>query len=387
MADQAIRGRMALALAGLLGVSCTAVRLPYPVGEVKALPRPAHGQRVAVLPFEDRRSADEGPDRAELFVYRGISYHHTDLERLPSTPGRVVAELVARHLAHAGVFTQVILVERAEDAPEADLILSGAITRARGYLEADRPKEEGPNKGPAPERRWVMAEVVLADLSLREARAPKRALLEADVGWSIAEERPLLPGLDPWAVLGEALYVSVGQLIELAANADLEGGYVVREKVRLELDPIPRDRAATVTGTVPGDAFGALSSGPPPGWRFEADAPGIPIGWLSRSDKQPCVGAHLVEPQTQHFHRLLGPYHPMVRIWACPADAPLTVDVHEEFPASYLGTRFDGLHYFAHRLGQTNWPGAAEQIAEHLGVEPPSSPYVWKVGPPAPVAD
>lgn len=344
--------------------ACAHARIPYDLTPVAPLSAPVHPMRIAILPLEDARGMDDGPDSAAGFIYRGVALIHTDLGELAGAPLEQIASLVGRHLARSGLFRQVILVQAPEQAPEADLIMRARVRRMRGYVEAEAPKKDS---GRPENERTVLAEVVLSGIEIREARQPKRALVSLDAGWSIFEKRTSPGGeIDPWQVLGEALFSAVSTVVDELRGADLSGGFVVRDQVELP-----------AAGVAQG-AFGSLPSSPPEGWRFVKTSTGSsPDGWKASADR--CESARVEQKQTLRFHRVLGTYRPAVTLWACPADVRLSYDMLEEFPARYLGER-GGLRYFALALGQSNWPKAIEQIARHLEVTEPKSRYIFELG-------
>jgi hypothetical protein len=323
-----------------------------------------HAQRIAVLPFTDTRAADEGPDGAGRFVYQGIELAHTNLGDLSGSPLARITEIVGRHLARSHTFAQVILVESAAQAPEADLLLVGSISRMRGYVEADEPPK---SSGRPKDERYVMAEVILADVEILDAKTQER-LFSADVGWSVSEARSNGgQEIDPWQVLGEALFKAVSDLVVEVREADLSGAYVVQDRVELSAEPSAEQ------------TFGALEQSPPMGWKFARTATSAqPAGW--RASDTRCEEARLEQKQTVRFHRVLGPYRPAVVLWACPKGTKLSYDAMEEFPARYLGRRDGGASYFALTVGKTNWPDALTQIGAHLGLVPPRDRYVFEIG-------
>jgi hypothetical protein len=241
----------------------------------------------------------------------------------------------------------------------------------RGYVEATEPDEKS---GRPKDERQVLSEVVLRDLRIRDATDPSRVLMNIDVGWTIFEKRKVQDGVEPnpWEMLGDCLNVAVSQLVREVQSADLSGRYRVRARVRMELPPLGR-AASTSTQAL----FGHLAEAPPPGWRYRiATTSTTPVGW--RGEPR-CTEARFEEQQTVHFHRVLGPYRPTVRLWSCPSTIALKFDGRVEFPAVYLGARPDRRRYFLHTIGETNWPDASEQIREHLLVAAPPSRYVFEL--------
>lgn len=320
---------------------------------------PVHPLKVALLPLQDHTAEGDGPD-ADRFSYQGIEYAATSLSDLRGEPTHRITEVLARHLAKAGLFSQVILVLDPGQAPEADLLLTGRIYRMRGYVEAEPPED-------AAGKRLVLSEVVLKDLKLRDAANPKRVLLEADTGWSTFGRRSVKEaGPTAWEVLGETLFVAVRGFEEVIAGADLSGVYDVREKVALALP--------TTSSSSP---FGELGARPPHGWSFARTSTAAkPIGWKGRPA---CEEARLEQRQTLRFHRVLGPYRPTVLIWACPVEDGFTYDDHVEFPSLFLGERDHRTRYFGWTVGETNWPKALDQISRHLQVVRPTERYVFEL--------
>lgn len=360
-----VAGAVALAALG-----CGHAQIPYDLSLV--MPRggsgsaPVHAKRIALLPFKDARAAEEGPDSTERYVYHGIEFVHTDLEDLRGSPWARITELVARHIAATRLFSQVILVLSPDQAPEADLVMSGAVERMRGYVEAGPPDSRS---GRPEGERMVLAEVVLADIEVRDAHAPAKLLFDADVGWSVYEKRFLQGDRspDPWEVLSEALFKALSDLSSEIERADLSGALLVSERVSLGLSPTPE-----------GGLFGELERSPPAGWRFAVTSTlSRPVGW--RTIEARCREATLEQLQTLRFHRVLGPYRPSIVLWVCPEDLGLSYDALEEFPARYLGQRANGSRYFARALGESNWPEAVEDIRVHLGVHSPVNRYIFEI--------
>ncbi|MCA9553187.1 MAG: hypothetical protein KC933_24330 [Myxococcales bacterium] len=358
--------------------ACAApTRIPYDHASVPTRAAPAHPLRVAILPLEDARQAREAPDDDGLYLYNGVSYRGTDLAGLEGDPMARVTEVLARHLAQARVFAQVILVLSREQAPEADLFLTGKVRRLRGYVEAESPPEQSAR--PPTERR-VLSEVVLEDVELspQDPAAPPRIRLDA--GWSVLDTRAVdAEGEppDPWAVASEALRVALDSLTEELAAADLSGRYEVKERVSLTLSPV--STASTSAPTSP--PFGRLTEAPPAGWRLVRTSTGArPEGWRGEAR---CAQAVLQAQQSLRFSRSLGPYRPEVAVWACPEDLPLSFDARADFPARLLG-RARGRWYLSRAVGKTNWPDAEAEIAAYLGLEPPPRRHMFQLGAGAP---
>ena len=360
MKDQA-----ALVLATIVALplaACGHAQIPYDYASVEAAPRPVHALRVAVVPLVDARTKDDASDDASRFTYQGVEFVFTDLRRLRGGATRGLTTMLARHLAHARVFAQVILVDAANDAPEADLVLTGQLRRARGYVESEARDEAS---GKPVDQRTVLAEVFFADLELRDTGQQRRVLLRADAGWSVLAEVSSEPEAPtPWTVLSDALRPALDRFTTLVADADLSGAYVVADQVAL------------ATGTSTTGLFGRLADTGPTGWRWVRTATATPVGW--RGDV-PCEAANYEAQQSLRFHRALGPYVPTVSLWACPTGRPLKYDSLEAQPALYIGRGGGRWNYFVRQVGASNWPKAAEQVTAHLGVHPPAQRYVFEV--------
>ncbi len=354
---------------------------------------------IAVLPFVDGRSAADAEDSADLYVYGGSEFVHTDLGELAGGPERAFAEALARHLVARHSFARVVLVDRLEDAPEADLVLSATLRRARGYVEAkDRPgpQDEGrasPEKetptwrGMAPPRRspraarpqderTVLAEVWIEDVTVRSTKAPQDRLLTADLGWSVVAERKAAPKPpDPWEVLAEALDTAHAQLTGLLDEADLSGAFVAQESAEISATATATLAARTSTAAL----FQAIAEASPRGWRpGSAGREGWPLGW--RGDRGRCVSIALEEAQSQRFHRALGPYRPTVQIYVCSNSSHLRFDPLVEFPAEYLGTVVDGAHLFVHALGRSSWKRPVKDLERFLRPSPPTKRHIFEIG-------
>jgi hypothetical protein len=167
-------------------------------------------------------------------------------------------------------------------------------------------------------------------------------------------------------VLGEVLFHAISGLATELEAADLSGAVVVPEKIALTLAPIEPTASAP---------FGALGDLPPEGWAATKTSTGAPPhGWKARAAA--CRRLHLEQRQTLRFHRALGTYRPAAELWACPTSVALQIDDHVELPAKYLGTR-SGLRYFLHKVGESSWPGAEDELRGYLGVPPPERRYVF----------
>jgi hypothetical protein len=356
---------LAAALSGLAACAGSA-RIPYEHGAVPSRASPAHPLRVAIVPLADARDAREAPDEDGLYLYNGLSYRGTDLGALAGDPMAQVTEVLARHLAQARVFAQVILVLTSEQAPEADLVLTGKLRRLRGYVEAAPPGKES---GRPPEERQVLAEALLEDLELRPRQGGPRIRL--DVGWSVVDTRRVAPdGVEPnpWVLASEALRVALDDLTRELTAADLSGAFEVQERVQLDLPPV-----ATASAAV----FGRLPEAPPPGWRaVRTSTAAQPDGWRGQPG---CAQVVLQAQQSLRFSRSLGPYRPEVSLWACPQALHLSFDARSDFPARLLG-HAGGRWYLSRAVGKTNWPDAEAQIAQHLGLAPPPHTHIFQLG-------
>lgn len=360
-----MKRRSALTSIGALVVlgltpACARFELPYPLSAVEAAPAPIHPLRIAILPFTDARAPEEVAAGADGFEYRGVELDHTPLERLDA-PFEQLTEVVARHLAAARTFRQVILVRSLEQAPEADLVLEGRVRRASGYVES-RPPPKATGR-PADER-VVLAEVLLSELRVRAVERPDRVLFRMDAGWSIYEPRRSPDGPpDPWSILGEALFAAIGDLEHELSRADLSGRVVLAERVEL---------AETATSSA------AAWPPPPAGWRVaRTSTSSSPHGW--RSAAAECALFELEELQRKRFHRVLGPYHAAVRLWSCPPELALSYDARVELPARYLGDGAGGQRYFLGAVGESSWPTAERDLRRFLGITPPANRHTFEL--------
>lgn len=356
----------------LATVGCAAAEIPYRYPTLDRARPVAHDLVLAVLPFRDARGADAAGDSASGFSYRNVEYAHTDLDDLARLPEVEITQIVARHLAFDRAFRQVVLVNRVEDAAGADLVLSASVRRARGYVELEG-TTSSTTSSTAVDRRRVIAEVLLDDVVIREAKGARRPLVVADLGWAIFEARSSKPQPpSPWAVLADGLRATVEQLRALIAGADLSGGHIATDRVDLTAPPL-------TTATATASRFGALPDSPPQGWQWIEDRVGqVPHGW--RGPSAACLQGRLVAKQRVHFHRVLGPYRPTVVLWWCAPEVRLSYDPMTELPAEFLGVGHRGGNVLIHAVGETNWPEARRQIAEHLDLVPPPTRYIFKLG-------
>lgn len=365
-----------LLVCSLGATGCATVRVPYPLERTAPEARAVHALTIAVLPLVDARQGPDRDSKEPVFVYRGVELTPTRLDRLAGTAERDLAELLARHLVRAGVFARVVLVDHAKEAPEAELFLRARLRRARGYVEARARDAEALRRRGLPAtaeaERTVLAEVWLQDLEVVD-RTEGAPLFRADVGWSIAEDRRVGEDApDPYAVMGEALWVAYGQAAELLRAADLSGATRVEPRTAL--------RAATTTSTH-SPPLEALEGVVPPGWATTTTTSTTPPpGWRRLAGA--CRGAEVTAQHTQRFHRVLGPYVPRVAVWWCSADSHLRYDPTVEFPAVYAGEGTHGERLFVHTVGASAWAGATEQLAAFFRVAPPPGRYVFEVGGP-----
>lgn len=333
----------------LFALGCGTPRATIPPPEIEPPPAAQHPLRVAVLPLVDARIDAEAPDERGNYVYRGELYRGTNLDWLRPTPMDHFTRRFAEALLRGGVFSEIVLVRSVDDAPRADLVLSGAVLRARGYVQRDPPEDEAP---------WVLGEVVLDRIELHDAETGA-VRFAGGTGWSIWASRSL--PVDPWSVLAEALDRSVAELASVLADADLRD-FEVAQSVSIA--------DAIEPGVPPAQAT-------PPGWRHAVTSTeSTPRGWRGDAD---CRTETFTQRQSLRFHRLLGPYRPEVVVWICPATARLRWSPRTELPAVLMGADSDGRWVFGSALGQTNWPASLEQLGRALGVTPPRSPYVIEI--------
>jgi len=324
--------------------------------------------KVAILPIIDARLPREGTARAHRYSYRGKSYGFTNLSGLERGIGHQLSGVLAKHLHGASIFSQIILVENADQAMEADLLLSAKVDRARGYVEQAAKNTQTATT--AIQGLQVMAEFVLSDVKLVKPRKPETSIFKSDFGWSIFEKRTLEePKEAAWVVLGDAIRNTMNQLAFALRESDLSGEIEVLKEVHFESE------AKVESG------FGELSVRAPPSWSVQTATASFssPVGWLGSEAK--CTSVVLSAIQTWHFHRVLGPYRPSVTLWHCPSSTHLDYNFRAEQSAEYLGRNVSGAHYFIFALGETNWKTCREDVRAHLRIIPPTQKYVFKLRP------
>lgn len=341
------KGRVSLV--GLLSMSaCVGPQAALPPAAAPSAKPAIHGLRVAVLPLRDAREPGEAPDERGDYVYRGRVFRGTNLDWLRPSAMDHFTRRFAESLLRTGLFHELVLVRDPRAAPKADLLLRGAVLRARGYVEAD-PEDDAPP--------WVLSEVVVSDLELVDADSGAVRFRGA-TGWSIWEQRP--EPVDPWVVLAEAMDRSVDELAVVLAKAELER-FVVLDRVALELGAGEADERPSA----------------PPGWTAATTSTASrPRGWDGEAR---CGLESFEQAQTLEFHRVLGPYVPTVQLWTCPPDVRLRWSARAELPAVLLGRDPAGAWLFGSALGRSNWPDALEQVAARRAVTPPESPYVVEI--------
>ena len=94
-----------------------------------------HKLTLAILPTKDSRERSEGTDLAHRYTYRGKSYRFTDLRGLKRGLSNELSGHIAQILHRKSIFRKIVLVNNSSDATDADLILTAAVKRARGYVE------------------------------------------------------------------------------------------------------------------------------------------------------------------------------------------------------------------------------------------------------------
>jgi hypothetical protein len=336
----------------LLSTGCrvgyVAPTLPTPSPPTRP-PPVAHSLQVALLPLVDGRT--EAPSKDGLYAYRGRTYRGTNLDRLEPDAMAALTRAFAEHLLQARVFQRLVLVLEREQAADADLFLTGSLIRARGYVEA---VDDG-------ELAWLLGEVELRDLQLVDRSGQVR--FRGETGWAFERQVPAGSEPDPYAVLSEALAVSVGRLSGVWLGADFEGFDV---PVDVELAP----------GRT---AFDQLAEVTPRGWSpLPVRTEQRPRGW---GGEERCERTGFAEQQSLRFHRAIGPYTPLVEVWRCAADVRLAWDRTEVYPARLLGTDVQGRWIFASQVGRSSWRGAVDQLSRALALRPPPRRYVFEIPP------
>lgn len=345
MSRPLIRPAVPVAVLLTAASGCAARRAEIPAPPPGPLPSAHHRLRVALPPLRDAREVREAPDGAGAYVYRGELYRGTNLDWLRPSPMNHLTRRFAQALLQTGVFAELVLVESADAAARADLVLTGSVRRARGYVQRD------PAQGADP---WVLGEVVLDELELRDARTGA-VRVSGGTGWSIWEQRPA--PADPWAVLADALDRATAELSQVLVDADLKR-FEVANAVRVPrpIEPPVSPAAAT-----------------PDGWRHAVTSTAsAPRGWTGAAR---CRREALAQQQALRFHRILGPYRPEVVLWRCPSDVRLRWSPRVELPAVLMGSDDEGRWWFGSALGQSNWPEPLAQLTEALALAPPP-PYV-----------
>lgn len=363
-------------LAGLLllsGCGRSLAELPYDVSRVAPADAPHHPLVVAVVRLEDARKPSEAPDSNGAFIYQGVEYRGTVLDALGLDPLREVTLAVAGHLARARVFKTVKVVARPDQATDADLYLTGALVRLRGYVEAHPPESDS---GRSADERRVVAEVHLRDLALRaEPEGP--VLARFDVGFSFHDVRSARPEPpDPWAIAAEVLAPALDQLVLAARRATLDGSVGVGSTALVAVDPRPFETG----GTGQDDIARALSAMSPPGWAFSrTSTAAAPPGWDARPGA--CSAGAWRSGQEHGFHRMLGPYIPAVEVWWCEEAVGLSFSVKDDYPAFYLGRDPAGRRWLGRQLGGSSWRGALEAFAEAAALSRPAARHLFELGP------
>lgn len=339
-------GWLGLAAVGIGCASMGSARIPVPQGPVTR--SAVHDLTVAILPFEDVRLAREAPDRRGLYLYNGVEYRGTRLEAM-GRPMAAFTEAFARHLLHAGVFARLLRAEDPAAAQNADLILTGQVLRARGYVEKQ------PAEGEAPR---VLAEVALRQLRLEDPKSGA-VVFDGGTGWAIVERRD---ETDPWQLLSDALAVAIERWARVLRQSALREA--VAEQVHLPNGGLSEAPMAAWVGAAP------------PGWRFETEDGTVPRGWKGEST---CERGVFIQRSALRFHRVLGPYVPRVAVWRCPVQVRLDWDRRSEYPATVAGRDDRGRWVFTSALGGSNWPDAEEELFEALELRPPPRRYIFRL--------
>lgn len=337
-----------VSLMALTSVGCAGAQasLPYDVADVPTPKRSRHQEAVAIVRLRDGRPASEAPD-GDRYLYRGVEYHGTVLDRLGPQPMVEVTAAVGRHLAKAKVFRRVYVVARPEQAPEAELILSGELVRLRGYVETS-PAEATPH-----ERRIVAESALNLVLRTRDGTPLGRF----DVGFSFQKRVPAEPRPARWTLAARVLRPSLDQLVASLREASVEPmGWAP------ELEP-----PAEVPDGAPTSQLQALA---PPTWRYAERPARAPLGWAATTTVTTCEHGEYRARQEHRFLRRLGPYQPKVEVWWCSRAAGWRWQASTEFPATFIGAS-ETHRWFVRQIGPSSWRGAPEALADRLRVTPP----------------
>ncbi len=330
----------------VLACAGTPAQIPSLLVDQRFLEPAAQRQSIAILPLVDARKGGESPDDKGKYVYRRRLFRGTNLDWLAPEPMEQVTRAFAQALVSTSAFARVELVRDVRQARRSDLVLSAKVLRARGYVEDVK-------KGEVP---WILAEVVLSDIEIRSGvEGPLR--FSGATGWSVwRQARSSDPEpLSPWWVLGATLQQATQKLADVLRTSNFESFEVP---------------SATGLAEVPADSVAPTSAATaalvPRGWKEVATATATPAGWAGEGA---CEEVRLAQRQALRFHRVLGPYVPMVLVWSCPSDVDLRWQSRAEYPAKLLGRSPEGW-VFGLALGASNWRSPLTDLRRVLAIDP-----------------
>ena len=365
-------------LSGLIGCSSQSQQrgLKHPTIPIKyesvVQVEPAHKLTLAILPTKDSRERSEGTDLAHRYTYRGKSYRFTDLRGLKRGLSNELSGHIAQILHRKSIFRKIVLVNNSSDATDADLILTAAVKRARGYVEDLElaSTQKNTQTGTSTLARQVLAEFVLDNVVLRQKKGGE-LLFDSDFGWSIFESRPVGEDEDSVAafgVLSDAVLHVLNQLSSALKESELSGAFIVQQKVTM------------LAGQSDGVMLTGLAGALPQGWGItETSSASVPIGW--RAKPKTCDNAELRATQSWKFHRAIGPYRPKLSVWACDATVELSYMHSSSKNAEYLGKKSDGTNYFVLGLGETNWTDYRRELRHFFRLTAPVKRHIFQIKP------
>jgi|GEM_PF-3115036 len=365
-------------LIGFLGCSSQSQKrgLEHPTIPIKyesaAQVEPIHKLTLAVLPIKDSREWSEGTDSAYRYTYRGKSYRFTDLRGLKRGLSNELSGHIAQILHRKSIFRKILLVSDSSDAADADLILTAAVKRARGYVEdlGFTTLRKDTQVSTSTSARQVLAEFVLDNVRLRQKKSGK-LLFDSDFGWSIFESRAVREdeeAVAAFGVLSDAVLHVLNQLSIAIKESDLSGDFFVQQRVTMSV------------GQTDDAILAALAEVLPQGWNItETSSVTAPLGWSTKS--KICDKVRLSAAQSWKFHRAIGPYRPTLAVWACPAKVELSYMHSSSKNAEYLGKKSDGTNFFVLGLGETNWADYRRELRTFFKLTAPIKRHIFRLKP------